>query len=67
MYFVDFDVLMLDEAHTISEDYEMLTALIQHIWSRRDFYLLISSATVDESLIKSVWAPLDVKVVVIST
>ena len=25
------DILMLDEAHTISEDYEMLTALIQNV------------------------------------
>lgn len=50
-----FRCLVLDEAHTVSTDYEVLRAAIRYCWRRRDFQLLISSATLSTEAIESQW------------
>jgi len=50
-----FDFLIIDEAHTVSQDYEVLQALIRYFWSRKDFKLIISSATLDLDTIRNQW------------
>lgn len=51
-----FRCLVLDEAHTVSTDYEVLRAAIRYCWRRRDFQLLISSATLSTEAIESQWS-----------
>ncbi len=54
-----FDFLIMDEAHTVSADYEVLRAMIQYLWKKRDFKLIISSATLDTETISKQWAEYD--------
>lgn len=50
-----FDVLILDEAHTISMDYDMLEFLIKCTWASSTYKLLIASATLDPKALKLKW------------
>jgi hypothetical protein len=53
-----FDMVVLDEAHTVSKDYEILAALLEWYWDQDhvDFRLLISSATLDHASVKNKWS-----------
>lgn len=47
-------ILILDEAHTVSVDMELLVAFLQYTWKNNpDIHILISSATMDAEMIRS--------------
>lgn len=53
-----FDILVMDEAHTVSKDYEVLKSMVQKSWPTNAFRLLISSATVDSKAVQAEWSSL---------
>lgn len=55
---VKFDFLVMDEAHTVSLDYNMLEFVIKYIWKGTDFHLLIASATLNPEVIRNRWCTL---------
>lgn len=50
-----YDTLVLDEAHTVSLDMDMLECMIKFVWASSKFTLLISSATLDAAVVKQRW------------
>jgi len=53
-----FDIMVMDEAHTVSKDYEVLKSMTKKSWSINSFRLLISSATVDTKVVNQEWSEL---------
>ena len=56
--FYGFDVVMVDEAHTASTDYEILTCMIKQLWKQLDCKIIISSATMNVESYRSEWLDL---------
>lgn len=63
-----FRIIMLDEAHSLSLDYDIFTALLKHEWNNdamKGIRMLISSATLNTATMIKQWEALatDIKVV----
>eukprot|EP01135_Chromosphaera_perkinsii_P000460 Nk52_evm14s96 gene=Nk52_evmTU14s96 len=52
---LQFDVIFLDEAHTVSQDYEALEYMLKYRWPMRSFKMVICSATLNPRVMTERW------------